>query len=688
MAETVVPSEERQLPARTKERSRPISEEERQQVAGMLQDVQSLYRRRDTLYRRIREIRFLEDVVKVPPAYMEMAVESKSGFPHEIVSKITAALSVNPSSVTFDPTTIGDEAIQNATRRKRWSEGARERQERDADRRHLRMVIDAAVTYGMGVMKSVYRPDAWSSYNKFVRDTDASLDEKYGAYFSPDDNRLRDREREFDRQTEDYKKGAPFPIKTTDVHPMDFYRWKGEDGATHDFEWKSVPLLELKKYGLAPSRSNELSLVLDDSEMGMPMHDWKSFFGGKRLSIVEHWTRETCEKLLVVSGIDEKGSSILDAQALGRATIARRTKNPYGRSPYFPTFGVSTSDNDPAYEGVSVLFGVLHLFPLLDSLLTMKSGNAYLSNWAAYQERPSPLANSLTAAPFGADGTEESEVQTIEPGHIYKANIDPIQLPETSKDMAEMIGQIINMLDRVLPPITQGMSGGGDQYGVAVNQLITAARLAWDPIVDNLEFMLAAQTGFWWWLVENRIKEKVYVEEPTRRGVRGAQARGWTALGPDDINGRYRCIVKLDPVLPTNKILELRYHVEMTKAGFETEAMATEAMGGNPDEVEEGRLIEELKRDPAIRAQLRTNTLRYILGKRSKSADLEAAAQGVLGDNMPMPGAEPNAMGNAMNPQQPGQNAPIAQPPSATPINPSVPGTPAPPQVGPGGMTP
>lgn len=662
------------------ERSRPIPEEDREITANMLRDVQSLYRRRDALYEKIRGIRFLEEKVKVPEAYASMAVESKSPFPHEIISKITAALSVNPARVTFDPVTHGEAGIKNATTRKRWAEGARERMERDANRRHLRMVIDSAVTYGMGVMKSVYRPDAWRDYNKFVKDTDSKLDIEYGTRFDIGDSRLVERERKFDSSTEEYKRGAPFPIQTTDVHPMDYYRWIGEEGITHDFEWKTVPYLSMQKYGLAPSKNNDLALVRD-ADLGRPMHDWSSFFQGKRLHMVEHWTKDYCEYLLVTAGLDGNGKSVLDANALSRATIARRIKNPYPHSPYFPTFGVSTSDNEPAYEGVSVLFGVLHLFPLLDSLLTMKSGNAYLTAWASFKEAPTPLANNILAAPFGTDGIEDTEEQTIEPGHIYKADINPIQLPEMGKDMSEMIGVILNMMDRVLPPITQGLSVGGDASGVGVNQLITAARLAWDPIVDNLEFMLAAQTGFWWQIVEDRIGERVYVEEPTRRGSKGAQSRGWVGLAPEDINGKYRCIVKLDPVLPTNKILELRYHVEMTKAGFETEAMATEELGNNPDEVEEGKLIEELKRDPAIRAELRRRTLQFVIGARSKASDLEAAAAGVLGENAPMPD-QPSAMGNAVNPQQPGLNAPVAPPQGAGPGLPSnPPGTPMPMQV-------
>jgi len=691
MSMSVSPSADRRMPARPRGGApRELTEYERGRVVSMLSDVQSLYKRRDALYSKLRSIRFLEEQVKIPENYKAMAIESKSPFPHEIVSKITAALSVNPARVTFDPVTVGEAGRENATKRKRWSEGARERQERDANRRHLRMVIDSAVTYGMGVLKTVYRPDAWSGYNKFIRETDERLDREYGAWLDPGSEALRKREREFDRQTEEYKRGAPFPIRTTDVHPMDFYRWHGEDDYVHDFEWKTVPYLStLQKYGLAPSRNDELGLV-QVGDLGRPMHDWGSFFQGKRLHLVEHWTPEYIDYLIVACGVSDTGKSMLDATALSRATLARRVRNPYGQSPFFPTFGVSTSDSEPAYEGVSVLFGVLHLFPLLDSLLTIKSGNAYLSGYPAFKERATPLGNSITSAPMGTEGIEDTEEQTIEPGHIYRADVDAIQLPETGRDMTEMIGMLLSMLDRVLPPITQGMTGGGDQFGVAVNQLITAARLAWDPIVDNLEFMLAANTGFQWWLVENRIKEAVYVEEPTRRGVRGTQARGWVSLAPEDVDGKYRCIVKLDPVLPTNKILELRYHVEMVKAGFETEAMAIEDLGNNPDEVEEGRLVEELKRDPAIRAELRRRTLQFVIGNRGKANDLEAAAAGVLGDNQSLPQGDPSAMGNAMNPQQPGLNAPIAQPASAgaIPSNPSVPGAPAGPQVGPPPPTP
>src|SRR4030095_5720321 len=80
---------------------------------------------------------------------------------------------------------------------------------------------------------------------------------------------------------------------------------------------------------------------------------------------------------------------------------------------------------------------------------------------------------------------------------------------------------------------------------------------------------------------------------------------GWLGLGPDDLNGAHRYSVTLDPQTPSNKQLEIRAHVEMVQAGFETRSMAIEALGGDPGEVDRGLIEESIKRSPEIQDRLK-----------------------------------------------------------------------------------
>ena len=89
-----------------------------------------------------------------------------------------------------------------------------------------------------------------------------------------------------------------------------------------------------------------------------------------------------------------------------------------------------------------------------------------------------------------------------------------------------------------------------------------------------------------------------------RRGSQSLRA-GWQGVGPEELKGAHRYTVTLDPETPANKTLEIRSHVEMVKAGFESTAMAIEALGGDPGEVERELILENLKRSPEVMERLK-----------------------------------------------------------------------------------
>jgi hypothetical protein len=226
-------------------------------------------------------------------------------------------------------------------------------------------------------------------------------------------------------------------------------------------------------------------------------------------------------------------------------------------------------------------------------------------------------------APFGQDGSERAgawgEVQRIEPGSIYPFDIGPLDQPRGGVDLDKVIAQIRGFLELALPAVLQG--AGTDLSGYALNQKSHQARLSWDPIVQNAQVALGQRAGFESALIESHVGERVFAFGPLPAGATGSggSARrrrrrlfaapgtgpsGWLGVGPDDLQGHHRYTVSLEPDLPTDRVLEVRTHGELVKAGFESESDAIEALGGDPAAVQRQRLIEAAYHAPFVQGPL------------------------------------------------------------------------------------
>ena len=122
--------------------------------------------------------------------------------------------------------------------------------------------------------------------------------------------------------------------------------------------------------------------------------------------------------------------------------------------------------------------------------------------------------------------------------------------------------------------------------------------------------------GFESWLIERKIGERVYayMDVAPGAGRRGSQSlrAGWQGVGPEELKGAHRYTVTLDPETPANKTLEIRSHVEMVKAGFESTAMAIEALGGDPGEVERELILENIKRSEEVQSRVKQRILQKL----------------------------------------------------------------------------
>jgi len=649
----------------------------------LAQDLQRQFSDRDQLYRDIDAVLFGELDVEIPDAYRKTAIEVRSPLALHIATTVTAALSVNPMTTVFKPIGFGDIYQQNSTLREKFFEASWTRQEQEARRQLLRLFMWSMAVKGEGIIKTVERTRAaWSEYDKKSGDLQNQLDSN-----AEYDQHAKDLM--YDHQTEEYKLAAPYPICSTDVPPESFYYTKNENGFTSCVEIKELPYMEaLERFGAGLNANGDVVdphtwSGLDPRAMELARAEWHSmmrgYSGGHEYTIrcIEAWDYQSQVILLSGPGQRNRGDG-----ALGQATLCRVLRHPYGdpvlktlKGPYFHALGVTTASRLPEHAGLSILFGFLRLFPLLNSLLTMQGQAAYMTAYPAFKKTTPPgVLPGLPAMPYGSDAREQgSKAQQIEPGKLFPFDIAPIDQPRSGADADKLIENIQKMLEWALPSVVQGMVAS-DQSGYALNQAAYLARLGWDPIVSNAEVALGERIGFESWLIENRIGEKVYAwgEQEAKKGkktIGGMTKATWLGVGPDDLKGVHRYECKLAPSTPSNEIIETRAIGEKMQLKLITYEDAVERSGGNPDEVEKSWLLHDLKNSQEIQQELKTSIFQKIATIRSA--------------RMAQAGLTPEMLSGA-----PPAGAPPAGPPG--PGAAGVPGgTPgAPPTPGPGGMPP
>ncbi len=637
---------------------------------------------RDALYRDIDDILFGRVPVDIPEAYRKTAIEVRAPLAIHIANTVTAALSINPFSIQFRPIGFGDTYQQNATLREHFFEASWERQEEESRRRLLRLFMYNASVKGEGILKTVERTKrAWGDYNLKSK----ALYNQLAADHAFDQDA---RDRVYHSRTEQMKLAAPYPIATTDVPPETFYYLKGEDGMTFATEVKMMPWFDaLQRFGAALDGKGRVvrnaetaALWADPHALGLARAEWDQVMSRtKTLTIVEAWNWQVCRYLLI-----GPGQAASTAYNLGNGTLVREVRHGYGdpflktlRGPYFHALGITTASRLPERAGLSILFGFLRMFVLLDSLYTMRANAAFMTGFPAFKRTLPPgtvpgVTNVPGGAPYGLDGTEAEADEQIEPGSIYPYDVGPVEMPRAGPEADKLIADIRGMLELALPSIVSGVVTG-DESGYALNQAAHLARLAWDPIVSNAEIALGERTGFESWLIEKRIGETVYAwgeQQGKGRKQRGAKA-GWLAFGPEDSGGVHHYKARLDPETPSNKVIEIRAIKEQMdpNAPLITYEDAVEQAGSNPDEVERSWLLHGLKQSPEIQGKLRDIVfakLATIQQKRLTSAGMpstEEMAGGSVGQ-----GGMPN------NPvPQPGYGMPLVPTPqgSVTGIGPA-----------------
>ena len=660
----------------------------------LAEDLKQRFSDRDQLYRDIDAVLFGEVPVEIPEAYRKTAIEVRSPLALHIANTVCAALSTNPMTTSFRPIGFGDTYQANSTLREQFFEASWKRQEQEARRQLLRLFMWSLAVKGEGVLKTVERTkSAWGDYDEKSKGLEKQLKEEYEG-----DQDAQDRV--YHRKTEDYKLTLPYPIATTDVPPETFYYERNENGITTAVEIKELPYLDaLERFGAGLDSSGNVVdpktwSGLDPRAMGLARAEWNHMMRGadaQTIRCIEAWDYKT--QVILLAGPNQRHRK----GKLGEATLCKVNRHSYGdpilktlKGPYFHALGITTASRLPEHAGLSVLFGFLRLFPLLDSLLTMQGQSAYMTFYPAFRKTSPPgVIPGLPAMPYGNDGRENAKANVVEPGKVFPYDVQPIDQPKAGVDGDKLISSIREMLEMALPSVIQGVVAG-DQSGYAINQAAYLARLSWDPIVKNAETALGERIGFESYLVEHRIGEKVYAwgEIEAKKGKKtiGGQTKAtWLGIGPEDLQGVHRYEAKLAPSTPSNEIVQIRAIGEKMQLKLITYEDAVEDAGGNPDEVEKSWILHDLKNSQEIQTELKNTIFQKIATIRSErmaAAGLpsqeEMAGVGSAGVPGGTPGAPPLPGPGGMPPNpvpSPGAGMPLAPPPP-------------PGQAGPGGMPP
>jgi hypothetical protein len=639
------------------------------------------FKDRNALYADIDASLFMEFPIEIPEAYRKTAVEVRAPLALHIAQNVSAALSVNTPTVGFRPVGFGDVYQENSTRRERFFEASWQRQEAEARRQLTRLFMWALAVKGEGVLKTLERTQAvWNTYFD-----DA---ESYQKQLESDGLDQDAQDRAYDRKTEDMKLNLPYPIATTDVPPETFYYTKNENGYTSVVEIKDVPYLEaLERFGAELDSSGNVrksESAFDPVAAQLARPEWARVMksaGSSNLRCIEAWDEHV--QVICLQGPNQQ------SRGYDRSTLCKVTRHSYGdpylhtlRGPYFHALGITTGSRLPEHAGLSVLFGYLQLFRLMDSLLTVQGNAAFLTGFPSWKETQNP--NAIPGLPYGVDGRENASMRSLQPGMLYPFDVSPINQPTSGQDASKLLQNIQALVERAMPAAFSG-AVGADQSGYALNQAAYLAGLAFNPIVSNAEVALADRAGFESWLIENRISERVYAwgEQEGKKGGRGAgQIKGsWLGIGPDDLDGIHRYTVKLSPSTPSNEIIQIRSIGEKMQLKLITYEDAVTEAGGNPDEVEQSWLLHDLKDSPEIKQALHDavfQKLGTIQAKQLNAPGNPSAAEmagmspqgpGAAGPPTGVPGTPgtpPSGLMGGMPPNpvpMPGRGLPFAPPP-------------------------
>lgn len=523
--------------------------------------------------RACRSLRYFEHDVDIPDAYKTTTKKVYQPLVPDVLLRVVAALTDKDPIIRVPPSGQTETAQNRSSLMERFTSAMLRRLQEEANRRVLDMGIDSACGSGMGVWKSLYQSEAWDGEPRRRRKQGKELIEPENDGDEPTYKRYWEYEDAggYNERREDWRKSAPMPITWHDLDPLCYLP------VMHGNKVEEV--LEVTQRRLIPAMK----------AFGVRRRDDGKF---EKLRVGESFPESEANSARVVTCIEHWDSThvtyVLDNE------IVDQVKHGYPELPYFHFAGFSTSGPKPEHQYQSIIENFRHLVPHYDRLLTMTMSWAFLSAW--------PYLVADPGADLGqVDGLAPPvSIAGIQPGAIL-SGVKVMELPGVNKSLEMVLQMFQSFIDRSSIAAVMYGQGAGISSGYMARELLTAAQMVYRPIIKEAMSALVRLVRFWWKVIELKHKTGLYVwGDSSTQG-----ARDWLKLSPEDINGYYAVEAEMEPLLPSDEVIQGQYASAMVQGGLWSRRRGMEHVGVEDPEGENRQILVERFRDhPEVQNKL------------------------------------------------------------------------------------
>lgn len=167
----------------------------------------------------------------------------------------------------------------------------------------------------------------------------------------------------------------------------------------------------------------------------------------------------------------------------------------YGEPNYFEALALPTSSVDPTYESLPLVYPLLEIQDLVDSMTTIRI------NWAYWSAFPSFVEQALSEEAMPIDSKAKPKVMKMEMGRVIEVRpgykFEALKLPPVGQELDAMHRWAKEYAEESsLAPILKGVAPGADVSNAAALTMIAAAKSVLGPAMGNYALYCDAQAAF------------------------------------------------------------------------------------------------------------------------------------------------------------------------------------------------
>lgn len=602
--------------------------DEGQAVVDLHASLEGFYDAQDADIDYIRDLRLQRRRVDLPDDYRLNDMEIRDPTITDELDRVVPTFTLSEPELTVSPPPeSGESGQKNATLREQWTKAML----REAGTpRHgmptLQAAVDACAGDGGAITKLVFKNDLWAQRYK-LREKDFGDDAGY-----PHAPGSKSGPHKYGEAVEASKREAGVPFKWVACDVRGCYPLIRDDEIVEMVEVQERPLHDcLRQYGLTLTAEGELVKGLGDPISESERHTGEGGAGTDdaptTVRFLERWTASTCTYVV------EGGKN---------AVQVKHWRHGYGRVPYFTALGRMVNWWRNRKVGWSVSQSKASLVEYMSFLMTLHAQ-------VACRDALPPMYETIPdgAIPLLGEDGKPIRSEKWQPGQIRigppGGNLQVPQFPTSSANLERHIALIRDQITQMDAPKAPSNLADADN-GFATSLVMSEARIKQDPIGQSIERLLVEVTRFAWHLVRTKVREPVWVQAGEGSGVEGS-ARGWLSAGPDDLGPGVGVRWSLSSERPNAQLVESRYWHERVRERTASRWQAIEAMGDNPDEVDEEIAWDQIRQSPEY-----LNLLKQRLFEKVNRGDI---LKRTLAEQMAQSGMVPGVPGT-MPPGGPG----------------------------------